>query len=69
MDESKLELDKAVLCGDCIYSTHSKTVDYAYICQNKHCPCKDRTTYADFGCTYGKHRDSSHQQENVKEGG
>ena len=50
----KINLSKAVLCGDCISSKLNKGIDYTYRCENKISPCRGRITFADFGCTYGE---------------
>ena len=46
-----------ILCGECVHSTNSHSIDCAYKCGCKQSPCYGRITYADFGCLYGKRRE------------
>jgi len=46
-----------VHCGSCKFSDISKSISCGYICKNKTSPCRNRTTYADFGCLYGERRE------------
>ena len=50
---------EVVLCGQCGFSDLSMSVLCAYICKNPKSPCRNRVTFADFGCLYGERREEN----------